>query len=353
MDYYAFGSDNVAGICPEAWQALESANAGDASSYGADAHTARACDRIRDVFETDCDVFFVFNGTAANSLAISSICQSYHAVICHEKSHLQTDECGAPEFFTRGAKLITCPGDLAKLTPETVRTAFEKRRDLHSSKPRALSLTQATEFGTLYQTSEIAALADVARNCALKVHMDGARFANAAATLSATPAEITWKSGVDVITFGGTKLGGGIGDAVVFFDRKLAHEFDYRCKQAGQLASKMRFITAAWEGLLDGDAWLQIARRANQHAQNLANGLTEIDGVEILFPVEANAVFARFSPAVDIALQKAGWHYYSLAGIGDSRLMCSWRTTDDDVNAFLTAARTASVADPAKDRMKF
>ena len=164
MDHYAFGSDNVAGICPEAWRAMEAANSGDASPYGSDTHTARVCDRVREIFETDCDVYFVFNGTAANSLAITSICQSYHAVICHAKSHLQTDECGAPEFFTRGAKLITCAGDLAKLTPEAVLSAASKRRDLHFSKPRALSLTQATEFGTIYQPDEIAALAAVARS---------------------------------------------------------------------------------------------------------------------------------------------------------------------------------------------
>ncbi|MGK0190493.1 MAG: threonine aldolase [Verrucomicrobiales bacterium] len=342
MDHYAFGSDNVAGICPQAWQAMEAANSGDASPYGADVHTAHVCDRVREIFETDCDVYFVFNGTAANSLAISAICQSYNAVVCHEKSHLQTDECGAPEFFTRGAKLMTCPGKLAKLKPETVLEIVQKRRDLHFSKPSALSLTQATEFGTVYQPEEIAALTQTARTCDLKVHMDGARFANAAAHLSATPAELTWKAGVDVLSLGGTKLGGGIGDAVVFFDRELARDFDYRCKQAGQLASKMRCITAAWEGLLEGNTWLEIAARANAHAQTLAAGLREIEGIDILFPVEANAVFARFSPSINAALSAAGWHYYSLADIGDSRLMCSWRTTEDDVQAFLSAARQAA-----------
>lgn len=321
---------------------MAEANSGDASPYGSDEHTARVCDRIREIFETDCEVFFVFNGTAANSLAISAICQSYHAVVCHEKSHLQTDECGAPEFFTRGAKLMTCPGEQAKLTPETVMSTVQKRRDLHFSKPRALSLTQATEFGTVYQPDEIRALTAAARTCDLKVHMDGARFANAVASLRSTPAEITWKAGVDVLSFGGTKLGVGIGDAVVFFDRELARDFDYRCKQAGQLASKMRSITAAWEGLLNGDAWLEIATRANTHAQLLAAGLREIEGIDILFPVEANAVFAKFPPAIDKALSAAGWHYYSLADIGDSRLMCSWRTTDADVQAFLTAARQAA-----------
>lgn len=342
MNHHAFGSDNVAGICPEAWRALESANGGDAAPYGADAHTSRACDRIRELFETDCEVFFVFNGTAANALALSAICQSYHAVICHEKSHLQTDECGAPEFFTRGAKLIPCQGAQAKLSPDQVIAAFHRRRDLHFSKPRALSITQATEFGTVYRPDEIRELTHTARACGLKTHMDGARFANATASLDARPAELTWKAGIDVLTFGGTKLGGGIGDAVVFFDRELARDFDYRCKQAGQLASKMRCITAAWEGLLEGDAWLDIARRANAHARTLAAGLAAIPGVEILFPVEANAVFARFAAPIDRALQEQGWHYYSLAGIGDSRLMCSWRTGNEDVQAFLAAARKAA-----------
>jgi threonine aldolase len=341
MDHYEFGSDNVAGICPEAWHALEAGNIGNAAPYGSDDYTQRVCDRIRDIFETDCEVFFVFNGTAANSLSLSAICEPYHAVVCHEKSHLQTDECGAPEFFTGGIKLLTCTGQHAKLEPAAVIQAVTDRRDLHFSKPKALSITQATEFGTVYQIDEIDALREVAKKHHLKMHMDGARFGNAVAHLGVSPADITWKAGVDVLSFGGTKLGVGIGEAVVFFDRDLALEFDYRCKQAAQLASKMRLITAAWDGLLRDDAWLTIARRANGHAQTLATRLGEIEGIEVLFPREANAVFAKLPAHIDAHLKSEEWHYYSLAGIGDARLMCSWRTTEEDVNKFVEAAAAA------------
>ncbi|MFT5465075.1 MAG: threonine aldolase [Verrucomicrobiales bacterium] len=343
-DHYAFASDNTAAICPLAWDAIAAANLdGCASSYGEDRYTAEACKLIREVFETDCEVFFVFNGTAANALSLSAICQGFNAVVCHEKAHIMTDECGAPELFTGGSKLLGVPGPLAKVTPDAIRERVSQRRDLHFPKPKCLSLTQATEFGTVYSIDEIAALTECARSENLKVHLDGARFANALATLGCTPAEVTWKAGIDVMSFGLTKLGAGVGEAVVFFDKSLAVDFDYRVKRAGQLASKMRFVTASWTTLLRDQAWLKIAAEVNSRAQQLRTGIEVIPDVEILFPIEANAVFAKFPTTVNEAMQARDWHYYELAGVGDSRLMCSWATTAEDVEAFCTDLRECSI----------
>ena len=202
-----------------------------------------------------------------------------------------------------------------------------------------MSITQSTEFGTTYSVDEVRALTECARSHGLRVHLDGARFSNAVASMGVSPAETTWKAGVDVMSFGLTKLGVGVGEAVVFFDRSLAEEFDYRCKQAGQLASKMRFLTAGWCGLLRDDAWIKVARRANAHAQILREQLSDVPGVELLFPTQANAVFARFPQPVNAAMASKGWHYYELAGIGDSRLMCSWATRKEDIFAFVNDLR--------------
>lgn len=342
VDYHAFASDNGAGICPESWAVLEEANRQQVGSYGDDAYTLEACRLLRELFETDAEIFFVFNGTAANALALSAICRGHHAIVAHEKAHIMTDECGAPEHFTGGAKILGCPGAEAKLTSEAIEQAVTQRRDLHFNKPRALSLTQATEFGTVYQISELEALVACARSHGLKVHLDGARFANAVVNLGVSPAQMSWKAGVDVLSFGMTKLGTGIGEAVVFFDRALAEEFDYRCKQAGQLASKMRFLSAGWCGLLRGEAWRKVAEVANGRARALREAIIGIPGVELLFPTEANAVFARFPDPVKEAMHKKGWHFYELAGIGDSRLMCSWATRENDIQAFAEDLRAVS-----------
>ncbi|MDQ5916795.1 MAG: threonine aldolase, partial [Pseudomonadota bacterium] len=215
-----FASDNYAGICPEALQALLAANAGHAPAYGDDEWTRRVSDRLRELFATDCDVYFAFNGTAANSLALASLCQSYHSVICHELAHVETDECGGPEFFSNGSKLLPAKGDGGKLTPESIREVIARRSDIHYPKPRVVTLTQATEIGTVYRLAEIEAVAELAHAHGLRVHMDGARFANAVASLDVAPADITWRAGVDVLCFGGTKMGLPVGEAVIFFDRK-------------------------------------------------------------------------------------------------------------------------------------
>ena len=330
-----FASDNYAGICPEAWAALAEANQGHAVSYGDDSWTARAADLIREVFETPCEVFFVFNGTAANSLSLASTGQSYHSILCHEIAHVETDECGAPEFFSNGMKVLQVPGANGKIDPAGIERMVKKRSDIHYPKPRAVSLTQATEVGTVYSVEEVKAIGSKARSLGLTLHMDGARFANAAASLGVKPKAITWQAGVDVLCFGGTKNGTPVGDAVVFFNRDLAEEFDYRCKQAGQLCSKMRFLSAPWVGLLQDGAWLRNAVRANARAQRLHDALKEIPEIKILFPTQANAVFADLPPHVIVALRQAGWKFYTFIGQGGCRLMCAWDTTEDDVDRFV------------------
>lgn len=334
-----FASDNYAGVCPEAWAALEEANQDHAPGYGDDGWTARASDLIRDLFETKCDVFFVFNGTAANSLSLASMCQSYHSILCHELAHVERDECGAPEFFSNGTKVLLLPGDQGKINPAGIEAMVRRRTDIHYPKPRAVSLTQATEVGTVYTPDEVKAVWAKARQLGLKIHMDGARFANAVSSLGVRPKEITWQAGVDVLCFGGTKNGAAVGDAVVFFNPDLAREFDYRCKQAGQLASKMRFLSAPWVGMLRDGVWLKHAAHANRMASLLEAGLKNIPEVKLLFPRQANAVFAELPPAVVEGLHQAGWKFYTFIGAGGSRLMCAWDTTESDVSDFVEDVR--------------
>jgi threonine aldolase len=332
---YQFASDNTAAICPEAWATLQEANANDAPSYGEDYWTARVCDRIREIFETDCDVYFVFNGTAANALALAQLCQSFHSVICHEYSHLQTDECGAPEFFTKGSKLLLVDGANGKIDIAQAKAVIARQNELHSQKPRAISIAQATEFGTVYTPDEIAALADFADAGEMFLHIDGARFANAIASLNCAPQSITWKIGVDVLCFGGTKNGMPAGELVIFFKKELSQEFDYRVKQAGQLGSKMRFLAAPWLALLTDGVWLGNAQHANRAARHLANRLRNEAKIDIMFPVDANAVFVRTTDQLVRELHERGWHFYKFIEPDVHRLMCSWSTTDRDISDFV------------------
>ncbi|MHB8520408.1 MAG: threonine aldolase family protein [Limisphaerales bacterium] len=334
-----FASDNYAGICPEAWAALAEANQAHTQSYGEDAWTQKASDLVRDIFETDCDVFFVFNGTAANALSLASLCQSYHSILCHELAHVERDECGAPEFFSNGAKVLLLPGANGRIDPSAIERMVKRRTDLHYPRPRVVSVTQATEVGTVYSVPELKAIGEIAKKLGLHVHMDGARFANAVASLGAAPKEITWQAGVDVLCFGGTKNGTHVGDAVVFFNRKLAHEFDYRCKQAGQLCSKMRFLTAPWVGMLQNGAWLRHAGHANRMAQLLDELLQKVPGIRILFPRQANSVFVELPSPVIAGLHERGWRFYNFIGAGGCRLMCSWDTTEDDAKNFAADLR--------------
>jgi len=330
-----FGSDNYAGMCPEVMQAIGNANQHHVGSYGADDVTQAACDKIREFFDTDCEVFFVFNGTAANALALSSLCQSYNSVICQRQAHVDVDECGAPEFFTPGIKLISATGINGKLRPEDIdRLADVETDNFHGHKPGALTLTQATECGTVYTPDEIKALTNCARKFGLHTHMDGARFANAVTSLDCSPADITWKAGVDVLSLGGTKNGLGLGEAVVFFKPELAKDFEWRCKQAGQLCSKMRVLSSQWIGILDGNVWRKNAQHANAMAQRLADGISAATKTSLNYPVEANAVFVDLSEEVTQQLHAKGWHFYQFPGAG-SRLMCAWDTLPSTVDSFL------------------
>lgn len=343
MPNFAFASDNTAGVCPEALAALAAANAGRVASYGEDAFTAAAKKHFAEVFETDCEVFFVFNGTAANALVLTALCQRHHAILCHALSHVETDECGAPEFFTGGSKILPIDAPQAKLRPADLEPVLHRGHGVHFPKLRALSLTQSTELGTLYTPEELRALGSFAHEHGFAVHVDGARFANAAAAARErgfSPADITWRAGVDVLCFGGTKNGLLATEAVIFFNRELAREFDYRVKQAGQLASKMRFASAQWTAVLRDGAWLRHAAHANRQAQKLSAGLREL-GFTLVAPTEVNGVFVELPPGVAAALETRGWHFYRFIGAQGYRFMCSWETQDADVAALLAAVRAA------------
>ncbi len=341
-----FASDNYAGVCPEAWQALQAANIGHAPGYGDDRWTSEAADLLREAFGTACEVFFVFNGTAANSLSLAATGESYHSVLCHETAHVETDECGAPEFFSNGMKVLTLPGADGKIDPAGIERLVKKRTDVHYPKPRAVSVTQSTELGTVYSIAELKAIWAKTKQLGLKLHMDGARFANAVAALNCAPREITWEAGVDVLCFGGTKNGALVGDAVIFFNRDLAHEFDYRCKQSGQLASKMRFLSAPWVGMLQHGAWLRHAKHANAMAEMLHDELVKLPELRLMFPRQANAVFIEMPPWLIVALRLAGWKFYTFIGQGGCRLMCAWDTTEGDVRAFVADVKRLLIEAP-------
>ena len=329
--YLQFASDNAAGVCPEALAAMNEANSGFAASYGNDDATKLVCDRLRELFETDAEVFFVFNGTAANSVTLAALCQPYQAVICTDTSHVETDECGAPEFFSSGSKLLLSPHRQGKLTSAGVLEVITRRTDIHYPRPKVVTLTQSTELGTLYHKGEVSSIARVAQAHGLKVHMDGARFANAVAALNCAPADITWRAGVDALCFGGTKMGLPVGEAILFFNRELGEEFSYRCKQAGQLASKMRYLSAPWLAMLKDDNWLRHARHANAMARRLSDKISAIDGAEMLLPTEANGVFVSLPESAIEQVRAAGWNFYTFIG-GGARFMCSWATTEEAVD---------------------
>jgi threonine aldolase len=332
---YDFASDNTAAICPEAWVALEEANKNYAPAYGEDKWTAEVCGRIRKIFEVDCDVYFVFTGTAANALGLAQLCQPFHGVICHERAHIQTDEGGATEFYTRGARLFLTATSNGKIDLSQAEKLIAQQVELHGHMMRAVSIAQATELGTVYSRDEVEAIGGFARAHQMLLHMDGARFANAVAALGCAPKTITWKAGVDILSFGGTKNGIAAGELVIFFDKKSSRDFQYRVKQAGHLGSKMRFLAAPWLGLLNGDVWLRNARHANKTARDLSQRLRKEAGMESLFPVEANAVFVRMEDQLVSALHARGWRFYKFVEPDVYRLMCSWSTTDEEISILL------------------
>ncbi len=340
-----FTSDNCYGASPQILAALAAIGQGPAPAYGDDAITARVQARLCEIFEREVAAYPVINGTTANALALATLVPPHGAIFCHAEAHIAVDECGAPEFFTHGAKLAPIEGADAKLTPAAIARALRhfQKGFVHHAQPMAVSLTQATELGTTYAPGELAAIADLAHGHGMKLHVDGARFANALVALGCTPAELTWKSGVDALSFGATKNGALAAEAVIFFDPKDARDFEYRRKKSGHLLSKMRFISAQLEAYLADDLWLANARHANGLAQRLARGLGQAGGVEIAHPVSANAVFARMPAALAAKLRAAGAVFYDWGVPEDgrvlARLMLSFATPEDDVAKLIELAK--------------
>ena len=341
-----FTSDNTVGAAPEILESLTRANSGADTSYGGDELSAQLRARMSEAFQRDVAVFPVISGTAVNALALATLVPPHGAIVCHAEAHIAVDECGAPEFFTHGAKLVTVDGPDGKLSADSIEKALARFQAglVHHPQPAAISITQSNECGTCYQLDEIAAIAVLARGRGLKLHMDGARFANAIAHLGCTPAEATWRTGVDVLSFGATKNGALGAEAVVFFHPNDVRDFEYRRKKSGHLASKMRFLSAQLLGYLKDELWLDLARRANGAALRLGHALETIPGVEIAYPVEANAVFARVPNEMAARLREVGARFYDWAPAGDGRtlirLVCSFATSDEDVMRFAGIARS-------------
>jgi threonine aldolase len=344
-----FSSDHVAPACDAILAAVNRANQGFVTSYGGDDLTAQLQTLASEVFEKQVTVFPVISGTAANALALSQIVPAFGAIYCHELAHIITDEAGAPGFFTGGAQVIGFPAEDGKIRPEqlTQAVAFAEDLGIHHVKPGAVTLTQATEWGTVYGMTEIAAISAAAKRHGLPLHIDGARFANALVRLGCTPAEATWKSGVDVLSLGATKNGALGADAVVFFDPAKAQEFERRRKRAGHLMSKLRFVSAQLVAYLSNDLWLNNARHANAMAARMAQGLKSVPGVRLLHPVDANEVFLAVPEKVAAGLEAQGFHFYrwqyrpSAAGV-TIRLVTSFATSASDVDEFLAAIATIS-----------
>jgi len=339
----SFASDNVSGGCPEVLDALIAANSGIASSYGADEHSTGLQASLSEVFETDVTVFPVLSGTAANALALSALAPSFGKVYCHEMSHINTDECGAPEFFTGGAKLVPIVGTDGKITPERLSSVVRGVGNVHSAQPAALSLTQSCEVGTVYQIDEIASLAATAHEHELKVHMDGERFANALVSLGVSPAEMTWRAGIDVLSLGGTKNGCLVAEAVVFFKPELVGAFPFLHKRSGQLISKMRFISAQLEAYIADDTWLNNARHANAMAARLSAGMAALPGIELCWPTQSNEIFVHIPRAVIERLNAAGFTVTEgeLDETAPPRFVTAWNTTDAEVDQLLEALHAA------------
>lgn len=339
----SFASDNYAGTAPEILEALAACNAGPAKPYGADDLSLRVKARLSEVFECALEVLLVPTGTAANALALSLVTPPWGAVLCHPSSHINTDECGAPEFYTNGAKLIAIgDGADAKIDAGLVRGAAQSKvGDVHAVQPSSVSITQATEVGSVYSPAEVAEIGAACRAAGLRLHMDGARFANALVSLGCSPAEITWKAGVDVLSFGTVKNGTLNADAVVLFDKGLAQEAGFRRKRAGHLASKMRFTSAQMLAYLEGDLWLAHARHANAMAKRLEDGLRAVPGVEMTGgPTRANILFVKLAPGICAGLLAEGFAFYhDRWAEGVARLVTSFATTEADVDAFVAAAK--------------
>jgi len=346
-----FASDNIVGASTPVLQAILQANAGALAAYGNDEISTRVRAQFNEIFEREVSVFFVTTGTAANALALSAAVPPYGLCVCHREAHIIDDECGAPEFFMHGAKLAGLSGVGAKLKADDVAAYLKSLpKAVKQMPPRALSISQVSECGLVYGLDELAALGEICRAHGLSFHMDGARFANALVALGCTPAEMTWKRGVDILSFGATKNGGLMAEAIVVFKKDLAEALDYRAKRAGQIISKGRLIAAQFEGYFAEDHWLANARHANRMAKLLSEGLSRLPGVRLGWPTEANEVFPIIPQALDKALKAAGAHYYpwtelslpqaERVGAGEVliRLVTSFATREEDIRTLLEIA---------------
>ena len=348
-----FASDNASGAAPEILTAVAAAYDGAAAAYGADVWTQRALARLAEIFETDLTASLVATGTAANALALSALARPWEAVFCHEEAHVHDDECGAPEFFTGGAKIVGIPGFCGKISPEALKETLGRfpRGLVKSCQPAALTLSQVTEAGTVYALDEIAALAEIAHAEGVSVHMDGARFANALVSLRCSPADMTWRAGVDALSFGATKNGALACEAVLFFGKKPAEAFPYLRKRGGHTLSKGRLLGAQMAAYLEGGLWLELAARANNAARRLFDGLTNSPGVRMPWPMQANEVFA-IAPSAKVEKWRAAgaiFHDWPTRGVREEdaprlgetmfRLVTSFDTSAAEIDSFLALSR--------------
>jgi len=331
-----FASDNVAGACPEVLDAIIKANEGDSTPYGNDQISTELQDKFSEIFEKEVIVFPTASGTAANALALSTMTPSFGNIYCHKMSHINTDECGAPEFYTGGGKLVTLQGVKGKIIAEELDEAITGKGIVHHTQPSSVSITQVCETGEVYQLDEIKKISDVAHNHNLNMHMDGARFANALVSLDVTPAEMTWKSGIDVLSFGATKNGCLAAEAIIFFKKDLVGNVAFLMKRAGHLLSKMRFVSAQLDAYITNDVWIKNAKHANKMGKRLSEGLNTHSDINLSFPTEANEVFATFPKNKIDHLNSEGYSINEDEWDGKAvRLVTAWNTNNNDVDEFL------------------
>ena len=331
-----FASDNVAGACPEVLDALMKANEGDSAPYGNDDYSKVLQKKFSEIFEKEVIVYPTASGTAANALALSTMTPVFGNIYCHKLAHINTDECGAPEFYTGGAKLIPLTGINGKITPEELEKNISGTGIVHHTQPSSVSITQVCETGEVYELDEIKKIADVANKHKLNMHMDGARFANALITLNCTPAEMTWKSGIDVLSFGATKNGCIAAEAIIFFKPELVGNISFLMKRAGHLLSKMRFVSAQLDAYISNDVWLKNAKQANEMGKKLSDGLVKHNSIKLAYPTQANEVFAKFPREMIEHLNSLGYKMNEDELDGQAvRLVAAWNTLTSDVESFL------------------
>ena len=331
-----FASDNVAGACPEVLDAVIKANEGDSTPYGNDQISTELQDKFSEIFEKEVIVFPTASGTAANALALSTMTPSFGNIYCHKLSHINTDECGAPEFYTGGGKLVTLQGIKGKITANELDESIAGAGIVHHTQPSSVSITQVCETGEVYQLDEIKKISDVTHKHNLNMHMDGARFANALVSLDCSPAEMTWKSGIDVLSFGATKNGCLAAEAIIFFKKDLVGNTAFLMKRAGHLLSKMRFVSAQLDAYISNDVWLKNARHANKMGKRLSEGLNNYSDINLSYPTEANEVFATFPRNKIEHLNSEGYTINEDEWDGKAvRLVAAWNTKDNDVDEFL------------------